>query len=331
MNIGNTPVWESGGIIAKLECLNTLGSVKDRIAHYILVRSKKLGLLKAGQTVVEATSGNTGIAVAYWGRELGHPVTIVMPENMTEERKSIIRALGADLILCSEEGSFAEAAEIRNRLAEERGWFNPDQFSNPLNVECHEQTTGAELIGQISGRELDAFVAGIGTGGTLVGVGQALKQHYPDICIVAVEPEESAVMSGGGHRAHSIFGIGDGFIPPIASNGNGGLNPVIDSIIVVSSAEALSAAHELQEKFGLCVGISSGANYAAAKRLRKRFATVATLFADGYSKYVSHGLVGCQGVPCPFLSLCEQRQAERAAILPGYDSGHVVAPQGDAG
>lgn len=315
MDIGNTPIWEHDGIIAKIECVNTLGSVKDRIAHYILVRSKELGLLHEGQPIIEATSGNTGIAVAYVGRKLGHPVTIVMPENMTEERKNRIRGLGADLILCSEEGSFAEAAEIRDRLAKEKGWFNPDQFSNPLNVECHELTTGAELIAQTSGREIDAFVAGIGTGGTLIGVGRALRQQFPDIHLAAVEPTESAVMSGGEHSSHSIFGIGDGFIPPIAGDGAGGIHNLVNEVVVISSEEALNNAHELRCDFGLCVGISSGANYAAAKRLRERFATVATLFADGYEKYVSHGLQHCdEETPCPFSDRCASAREHRESI-----------------
>lgn len=295
MTVGNTPIVEVDGILAKLECCNPCGSIKDRIAEFILRKSKASGVLQPGQPIIEATSGNTGIAMAYYGREAGHPVTIVMPENMTEERKALIRGFGADLILCSVEGSFAEAAEIRDRLAIERGWFNPDQFSNPYNVECHRTTTGAELIGQLEGRQVDAFVAGVGTGGTLIGIGEALREHYPNVHLAAVEPAESAVMTGGEAGPHAIYGIGDGFIPAIAGDGSGGTHPLIDEAIVVSSKEAIDAALELKEKYDLCVGISSGANFVAARRLHARFKTVATVFADGFEKYTAHGLTRCEG------------------------------------
>jgi threonine synthase len=175
--VGQTPLVQVSGVWAKLACTNPSGSVKDRIAAWILDRSEALGLLKPGMEIIEATSGNTGIALAQAGRARGYRVTIVMPENMTEERKAVIRALGADLVLCSKEGGFAEAARVRDRLAAERGAFNPNQFSNPLNVECHRETTGREILAQLqgSGRGLpDAFVAGVGTGGTLIGVAQAL-------------------------------------------------------------------------------------------------------------------------------------------------------------
>lgn len=305
----STPMVNIDGILVKLECVNPTGSVKDRIVEYILTRSKQLGLLKPGQRIIEATSGNTGIAIAYYGRQLGHPVTIVMPENMTEERKKRIRSLGADLILCHE-GSFKEAAEIRDRMATNNDWFNPDQFSNPLNVECHERTTGKELIEQAAGKNIDAFVAGVGTGGTLIGVGRALRAAFPNVHIVAVEPTESPVMAGGDPGIHQIYGIGDGFIPEIASDGKGGLNPLIDEVLAVSSEDAIDQAHELRKNYGLCVGISSGANFAAARRLRERFQTVATVFADGYGKYVSHGLCGVDAGVCAFESFCNRREAE---------------------
>ena len=295
MTLGNTPIVEVDGILAKLECCNPCGSIKDRIAEFILHKSKATGELKPGQPIIEATSGNTGIAMAYYGRAAGHPVTIVMPENMTEERKALIRGFGADLILCSVKGSFAEAAEIRDRLAKERGWFNPDQFSNPYNVECHRTTTGAELLEQLEGRTLDAFVAGVGTGGTLIGIGEALRERYPTVHLAAVEPAESAVMTGGDTGPHAIYGIGDGFIPAIASDGSGGTHPLINEAIDVSSQDAIDAAIELKEKFQICVGISSGANFVAARRLRCRFETVATVFADGFEKYTAHGLTRCEG------------------------------------
>jgi cysteine synthase A len=300
---GNTPLIKVEGVFAKLECTNPCGSVKDRIGQYILDESELRGLLKPGQRIIEATSGNTGIALAWMAREKGYPITIVMPENMTEERKQAIRELGADLILCSAEGSFAEAAQIRDRLAAENGWFNPDQFSNPLNVECHEKTTGEEILQQLAVRHVGrvgAFVAGVGTGGTLIGVGRRLRREYPRTWLVAVEPAESAVMAGGPPGPHGIGGIGDGFIPAIAGNGQGGLNALIDEVQGVSTAEANQAARHLSEAHGFCVGVSSGANFVAAKRLLERFETVVTLFADGYAKYQSLGLSHCESGRCPF-------------------------------
>ncbi len=303
ISVGNTPLVKVNGIYAKLECTNPCGSIKDRIAKYIIEESEKQGILKPGMKIVEATSGNTGIALSYCAREKGYEIVIVMPENMTEERKRIISDLGAELILCSKEGSFAEAAEIRNRLEKEKGYFNPDQFSNPLNVECHYKTTGQEILKQIkdyNGDSIDAFVAGVGTGGTLIGVGSALKEIDANVKIVAVEPTESAVMSGGPVGKHCIPGIGDGFIPAIAGDGNGGINPLIDEVVCVSSQEAKDTAKELEGIYGFCVGVSSGANYAAAKKLEDRFKTIVTVFPDGYAKYQSEGLEHCKTNKCPY-------------------------------
>jgi cysteine synthase A len=230
---------------------------------------------------------------------MGHPVTIVMPEDMTEERKQIIRSLGANLVLCSKEGSFSEAAVIRDRLAAENGWFNPDQFSNELNSECHERTTGEEILQQTTGRRLGAFVAGIGTGGTIIGVARRLRREFPDLHVAAVEPTESAVMSGGPAGPHGISGIGDGFIPALAGDGDGGVHPYIDEVITISTDEAIAAALHIQRQHGHCVGISSGANFLAARRLAERFGTVVTIFPDGYTKYQSRGLVHCEPGRCP--------------------------------
>ncbi len=297
---GDTPLVEVEGILAKLECVNPCGSIKDRIARYILEESRSRGLLAPGQRIVEATSGNTGIALAWFARQLGHPITVVMPEDMTEERKQMIRGLGAELILCSKEGSFAEAAAIRDRLAAENGWFNPDQFSNPLNTECHERTTGEEILRQTAGRTIDAFVAGVGTGGTIVGVARRLRREFPGLHVAAVEPTESAVMSGGPAGRHGISGIGDGFVPALAGDGHGGLHPEIDEVVTVSTEEATAAALRISRQHGFCVGISSGANFVAARRLAERFATVVTIFADGYAKYQSRGLVHCDPGHCPY-------------------------------
>lgn len=313
--VGETPLVEIEGIFVKLECVNPCGSVKDRIAGYILSEATRRGDLKPGQPIVEATSGNTGIAFAYYGRQAGHPVTIVMPEHMTEERKALIRSLGAELVLCSKEGSFAEAAAIRDRIASETGAFNPDQFSNELNSECHRVTTGAEIVRQLasysdtahqSRRGGTAFVAGVGTGGTLIGVGQALHNAWGDVNVFAVEPAEAAVMTGGRNESHGIFGIGDGFVPDLASNHHGGLHPLIDGVEVVSTQLAMEVAQELSQRYTLCVGVSSGANFAAARRLKTRFERVITVFADGHQKYHSAGLVEPVVNACPFHSVCAE-------------------------
>lgn len=299
-----TPIVDIDGIHAKLECVNPTGSVKDRIAEFIIDESERLGLLKPGMTIVEATSGNTGIALAKYGREKGYSVVIVMPENMTRERKDLIRGFGAKLILCGE-GDFAEAVRIRDELAANAGYFNPDQFSNELNVECHYRTTGQEILDQVPG-PIGAFVAGVGTGGSLIGVAKALRERHPKVRVVAVEPKESAVMSGGSADAHRIFGIGDGFIPPIAQNASGGLHDLIDEVEVVSSDEAIDTASILRARHGMCIGISSGANYLAAKRVHGKYATVVTIFADGYIKYQTHGLRQAEEPRCPFADICTQ-------------------------
>lgn len=297
---GQTPLVEVDGIFAKLECTNPCGSVKDRIAKYIIDESERRGLLKKGMRIVEATSGNTGIAMSYYAACKGYQVTIVMPSNMTEERKRIIRGFGAELILCAP-GNFAEAAAIRDQLvAEDPLAFNPDQFSNPLNIECHEKTTGRELISALADRKLqvDAFVAGVGTGGTLIGVARALRRANPEVHIVAVEPTESSVMLGGPAGLHGIQGIGDGFIPAIAAGADGKLSPEINEVIAVSTADATQTANWLRESHGYCVGISAGANFLAARRLQARYPTVATMFADGYAKYQSAGLTYCGTGQC---------------------------------
>lgn len=296
--IGGTPLVRVEGIYAKLECANPCGSIKDRMVCYILQESERSGRLRPGMRVVEATSGNTGIALAFFAGRRGYRVTIVMPEDMTEERRRVLRGLGAELVLCSAEGSFAEAVALRDELAARRGVFCPDQFSNPLNTECHRRTTGREILQQLPG-PIGALVAGVGTGGSLIGVAQALKGVHPSLHVAAVEPAESPVMSGGKPGPHGIPGIGDGFLPALASDGRGGLHPLIDEVLCVSSEEAREAARYLETAHGLCVGISSGANFLAARRLARRFAPVVTLFPDGYSRYRSRGLRRCRRGRCP--------------------------------
>jgi cysteine synthase A len=305
IEVGNTPLLKVDGVFAKLECANPLGSIKDRIAKYIIEQSEKSGLLRPGMTIVEASSGNTGISLSFFAREKGYPIIIIMPENMTDERKRILKNLGAKLVLCSE-GNFGEAKRIRDEIAEKPGYFNPDQFSNLLNVECHYKTTAQEILEQIKPNAIsvDAFVSGVGTGGTLIGCGRRLREVFPAIKIVAVEPSESPVMSGGKPGLHGIQGIGDGFIPALASDGKGGLNRLIDQVICVSTKDAKDAAQYLAERRNLCVGISSGANFVAAKRLAADHGTIVTVFPDGFSKYKSQGLTRKGNGPCPYQTEC---------------------------
>lgn len=315
LEVGNTPLLKVDGIFAKLECTNPMGSIKDRMAKYILDQSEKSGLLKPGMTIVEASSGNTGIALSFFAREKGYPVIIVMPKNMTDERKRILRNLGAELILCSE-GNFAEAVKIRNELAEKPGYFNPDQFSNPMNVECHYRTTAQEILNQIKtySKSIDAFVSGVGTGGTLIGCAKRFREVFPKIKTIAVEPSESPVMSGGKPGLHGIQGIGDGFVPALASDGKAGLSNLIHQVVCVSTDEAKRAAKYLAEAKDLCVGISSGANFLVAKRIAEMNDTVVTVFPDGFSKYKSQGLTRNGSGPClhqkecncPIKSECHQ-------------------------
>lgn len=290
--VGNTPLVKLDGIYAKLECVNPTGSIKDRMAKFIIDESEKCGLLKKGMTIVEATSGNTGIALSYYGSQKGYEVMIIMPEDMTEERKELIRSFGAKLVLCSAERSFPEAVRIRDELAKDRRYFSTDQFSNRLNVECHYRTTGQEIIKQLGMASLvpDAFVAGVGTGGTLIGVAEALREVNPKVHIAAVEPAESPVMTGGVAAHHGIPGIGDGFVPNIVKSEDGELSPLIDEVMHISSKDALRQAEFIAKNRGYCVGVSSGANVLAAKDLMTEFNCVATVLPDGYNRYASLGL-----------------------------------------
>ena len=300
IEVGNTPLVRLDGIYAKLECINPTGSIKDRMIKYILDESERRGLLRKGMTIVEATSGNTGISLSYFGRQKGYDVTIVMPENMTGERKELIRKYGARLVLCSAEGSFLEAIRIRDRMVREEHRFTTDQFANQLNIECHYRTTGQEIVRQLKAESstANAFVAGVGTGGTLMGVAQALGETNSNLFVAAVEPTESPVMTGGAAGAHDIEGIGDGFVPSLVQDAKGGISPEIDEIIHITSKDAAEASMYLAENFGYCVGVSSGANFLAAKELSHRFKTVVTILPDGFTRYVS---VGLRPSPrCPF-------------------------------
>jgi cysteine synthase A len=298
--VGKTPMVRLDGVYAKLECVNPTGSIKDRMVKYILDESERRGLLRKGTPIVEATSGNTGISLSYYGRAKGYQVTIIMPEDMTLERKQLIRGFGAQLLLCSSEGSFIEAVKIRDRMVSEQHYFTTDQFSNPLNVECHHRTTGREIIDQLNSDSVipDAFVAGVGTGGTLMGVAKALKETNPDLHVAAVEPAESPVMEGGPAGHHGIEGIGDGFVPSIVIDAEGGISKVIHEVVHVTTEDAMNASMYLAQSFGYCVGVSSGANFLAAKQLSHKFRTVVTVFPDGFTRYMSVGLHPSE--MCPF-------------------------------
>jgi len=308
-HIGNTPLMPIDGIFVKMECSNPGGSVKDRIAKFMLLEARARGELLPTDTVVEATSGNTGIAMAMVARELGHPVIIWMPEHMSKERIEMLRALGADVRLTPEADGFEGPIEQRDTYKGRPGYYVPDQFGNPDNVRCHESTTGAELVRQLRAQghdTVDAFVAGTGTGGTLMGVGKALKACMPGIRVVAVEPEESAVMLGGEAGSHAIQGIGDGFIPELVDMG------FVDEVIAVAEADARTAAQRIHDEHGYCVGMSAGANTVAAERLRDRGLTVATVWPDCSDRYVSMGLEspGEGEGTCPLVSRCAERWHE---------------------
>ena len=292
VEVGNTPLVRVDGIYAKLECVNPTGSIKDRPVKFILDESEKRGLLKKGMTIVEATGGNTGIALAYFGRQRGYDVKVVMPDNTTMERKELIRGFGAELILCRAEDGLIQSLWMRDNLIKQGNCFTTDQFSNSLNSECHYQTTGQEIISQLHAESIspDAFVAGVGTGGTLMGIARALREINPNIFVAAGEPAESAVMSGGEPGLHDIGGIGDGFVPALIRDEEGRISPIIEEVIQVKSGEAIEGSKRLAQDFGFCVGVSSGANLVAARRLRKRFVHVVTVFPDGFTRYESLGL-----------------------------------------
>ena len=291
--IGHTPMFElarlgGGNVFAKAEYLNPCGSVKDRVALYIVERSEKSGLLKPGDVIVEATSGNTGIGFVFVGAHKGYRVIIVMPEDMSEERKKIIKAMGAELVLTPAEESIAGAVKRADEIAgSEPNVFRPDQFNNPLNPEAHYVTTGPEVWEQMEGK-VDAFVAGVGSGGTLGGVGKYLKERNPDVLIVAVEPKNAAALLGHEPGLHQIQGIGDGFVPPVLDTS------LIDKVLTVTDEDAIETTRQLARLEGALVGTSSGANVWAAMELQRQIGdgkTIVTLLPDRAERYFSTALI----------------------------------------
>ncbi len=291
--IGNTPLVsleQTTGlqIFAKAEFLNPGGSIKDRIALNMINQAEKDGKLKPGMTIIEPTSGNTGIGLALCGVRKGYRVIIVMPENMSEERKKIIKALGAELVLTDPKlsigGSVDKALEIASSSDE---YFVPQQFQNPANPEMHYRTTAVELTEQL-GRKIDIYVSGIGSGGTLQGVAKYLLEKNPDCKIVAVEPKNVSALLGDEPGLHQIQGIGDGFIPDILDT------KIITDIVEVTDDDAINTARELAKVQGLLVGTSSGANVWAAKLMAEKYGkdkVIATILADRAERYFSTALI----------------------------------------
>lgn len=279
----------SGGCVyAKAEFLNPAGSVKDRVAKYIIEQAEKKGDLKPGDVIIEATSGNTGIGVAFVGKLKGYEVIIYMPSNMSEERKKIIRALGAELVETSaEKGISGAVTEVEDVRRERKNVFVVGQFVNPLNPEIHYLTTAPEIWEQMEGR-VDAFVAGVGSGGTLGGVGKFLKEKDARVRAVAVEPKNSAALLGHEPGLHQIQGIGDGFVPPVLDV------DLIDEVITVSDEDAIDTTRSLAAIQGSLVGTSSGANVWAAMKVAEELgpeSRVVTVLPDRAERYFSTSLL----------------------------------------
>ena len=293
--IGSTPmiklnhiaVARNAHILAKLELANPGGSVKDRIALSMVEEAEKNGYLKRGKTIVEPTSGNTGIGLALVAVVKGYELILVMPDNMSLERRQLFQAYGAKIVLTQgSQGMLGAVRKAEELVRGNRDYFMPQQFNNPANPHIHYRTTGEEIWRQTRGK-IDAFVAGVGTGGTLTGVGRLLKRKKPGIKIIAVEPKESSVLSGGKPGPHKIQGIGAGFIPEVMDV------DLLDGIVKVNEEDAKRMAKRLAREEGLLVGISSGANVWASLQVAKKLGkgrTVVTVLADTGERYLSTDL-----------------------------------------
>jgi cysteine synthase A len=291
--IGNIPMLRlhrmtEYNVFAKLELLNPGGSIKDRVAKYMIEKAEERGELNPDSIILEASSGNTGIGLVLAGVQKGYRVIIIMPENMSEERKKIIRALGGEMILMSAgeslEGCLKKAYELK---AQDPRIYIPQQFENPTNPEIHYLTTAKEIWDQMEGR-VDAFVAGVGSGGTLQGVGKSLKEKDSSILVVAVEPENAAALLGKEPGLHQIQGIGDGFVPAVLDV------EMIDEVITVSDGDAINTARELARIEGVLAGTSSGANIWAAIKLAEKLGpgkNVVTVLPDRAERYFSTSLI----------------------------------------
>ncbi len=301
--IGNTPLLEltalqthygiKARLLAKLECFNPGGSAKDRVALFMLNQAEKQGLLQKDSVIIEPTSGNTGIGLAAVAAARGYRTVIVMPETMSKERQLLIAAYGAELVLTEGAkgmaGAIAKAQQLHSEIPHS---FFAGQFENPANPQAHYETTGPEIYGDTQGN-VDIFVAGVGTGGTITGVGRYLKEQNPNISVIAVEPADSPVLSGGKAGSHGLQGIGAGFVPKVLDT------RIYDEIITVTQAQAYEACRTLAKKEGVLVGISSGAAlYAAieeAKKEKNAGKTLVVLLPDGGERYLSTPLFSIDG------------------------------------
>ncbi len=293
--VGGTPLLEAKNlerelglkakILMKLEYLNPAGSVKDRIARAMILDAREKGLLKEGATLIEPTSGNTGIGLASMAASLGYRLILTMPETMSVERRNILKAYGAEIVLTDGARGMTGAIEKAKELAQEiPDSFIPGQFENPVNPKAHIEMTGPEIWEDTKGK-VDIFVAGVGTGGTITGVGTYLKEKNPNVKIVAMEPSDSPVLSGGKPGPHKLQGIGAGFVPETLDT------EIYDEILTIGSEEAFSGARQIAQKEGVLVGISSGAAFAAAVKLAKRpeneGKTIVVLLPDSGDRYYS--------------------------------------------
>ncbi|QDY15778.1 cysteine synthase A [Clostridium botulinum] len=292
--IGNTPMFKLNNmqeenmadVYVKLEKFNPGGSIKDRAALGMIEEAEKMGKIKPGDIIVEPTSGNTGIGLAMVGRLKGYKVIIVMPDSMSIERRNMIKAYGAELVLTEGNKGMTGAIEKAEELArDKKGYFIPQQFSNRANSKKHYETTAVEILKDVE--DLDAFVASVGTGGTIAGIGRRLKEFNKNIKVVAVEPYNSPVISGGKAAPHKIQGIGAGFIPDVYEK------DVVDDVMTITDEESYEYARRFGAEEGILVGISSGGNIAAAIKIAKKLGKgkkVVTVAPDGGEKYISTGL-----------------------------------------
>ncbi|MGY3778928.1 cysteine synthase A [Isobaculum melis] len=293
--VGKTPLVklnkvvpeEAADVYVKLEFFNPGGSLKDRIALNMIQQAEAKGTLKAGDTIVEPTSGNTGIGLAMIAAAKGYQAIFVMPDTMSVERRKLLRAYGAELVLTpgadGMKGAIAKAEELANKP----GFYMPMQFDNPTNPEIHELTTGPEILEAFDGKTPDAFVAGVGTGGTITGVGRVLKKANPNVLIYALEPAESPVLAGGSPSPHKIQGIGAGFIPTVLDTS------VYDDVLEVKSDDAIEMGRRVAAEEGILVGISSGATIAGAIEVAKKLGkgkSVVAIVADNGERYLSTAL-----------------------------------------
>ncbi|MGM0548656.1 MAG: cysteine synthase A [Bacillota bacterium] len=288
VKLNNLAEKDSAEIVLKLESFNPGGSIKDRIALNMIQKAEKNGDLKAGGTIVEPTSGNTGIGIAMVGAARGYQVILTMPESMSKERRKMLKAYGAELVLTKAEAGMKGAIAKAEEIAAARNGFIPSQFTNPANPDAHRKTTAQEII-KATGAKIDYFVAGIGTGGTISGTGKELKKRVKDLKIVAVEPTNSAVISGEKAGSHKIQGIGAGFIPEVLNT------EIIDQVAKVDNEEAFKTAQDLAAKEGILAGISAGAAVAVALKLAKKVGAdkrIVVISPDTGERYLSTGIFG---------------------------------------